>query len=213
MKQTKVFVVTSHGILNEGICHLLEDALTQRSVCGVGTFSDLLISTEIRKPDVIVLAEPVFGLPISYVVRKIREMNKNSRIVVLQYRLGIFSPYRLFRCGVYAVLHEDCTVTDLRQAVRNAENRRPFVTEYAAESLAMDRSRSDAPHLEFSDREAETFFMIVNGYTTREIAEALGVNSNVISMRKSSIGRRINVESISEMVQYALAHDIVRKIN
>jgi DNA-binding NarL/FixJ family response regulator len=208
-----ILIVTSQKILKEGICLLLSDPLTQRLIRSVDTLPELLEALTFHVPDVIVLAEPTFDLPIMLIARRIREFSRDLRIVTLQHRIALFSPSRLIKYGVYAILHGNCTVADLRHAVRYAECGKPYLSESAAELLACELSGWGPPHLKFSDREAETFFLIVNGHTLKKIAEIFAVNPSVISMHKAAIKKRINVGSISEMVQYALAHDIIGKVD
>jgi DNA-binding NarL/FixJ family response regulator len=204
-----ILIGSSHALLIEGICHLLTEPGVPRSLYGARSMPGLLKSIREKAHDVIILAEPIFDLPLEFVARRINEISPAARIVALHHRLAFFSPSLLLKCGVYALLRRNCTVTDLQLAVHYAGSGKFYLSDYLSECLALELGGRGAPHLLLSQQEIEVFIMLLKGYRTADIAVRLSTTPRAVSWHKSAIKRRINAKSFSEMVQYALSQSLV----
>jgi DNA-binding NarL/FixJ family response regulator len=209
VKNACVLVATNQTILLEGMCHLLAEARLSRMVHAVQSFSELLRLVNLRSYDVIVLTEPVFNLPITFVARRIKEVQADVRILALMDRASPLSPTALFEYGAYAVLCTDCSVTELRCALASVECGNLYISDYVTDRFACISTGMEPPHLKFSVREAEVFSLLIRGFTLAHIAEVLCETRNAISRCSSSIRRRLGIRNASGLILYALEHKLI----
>ena len=60
-----------------------------------------------------------------------------------------------------------------------------------------------------SDREFEVFSLLVGGKSITEIANNLHLSVKTVSTHKTRIMQKMGMTSLSEMVQYAVAHRLL----
>jgi len=64
-------------------------------------------------------------------------------------------------------------------------------------------------HKQLSDREFEVFTLLVGGKSITEIANGLHLSVKTVSTHKTRIMQKMDMNSLSEMVQYAVAHRLL----
>jgi DNA-binding CsgD family transcriptional regulator len=74
---------------------------------------------------------------------------------------------------------------------------------------AMPSNKSDLTHSALSDREFEVFCYLAKGKTITEIGEMLHLSVKTVSTHKTRIMQKMGLQSISELVQYAMAHHLL----
>ena len=66
-------------------------------------------------------------------------------------------------------------------------------------------------HKQLSDREFEVFLLLVGGKSITEIAKSLQLSVNTVSTHNTHIMQKMGMTSLSEMVQYAAEHRLLRR--
>jgi DNA-binding NarL/FixJ family response regulator len=59
-----------------------------------------------------------------------------------------------------------------------------------------------------SDREYEVFGLLVNGGSVSDIAARLHLSSKTVSTHKARILEKMGMDSIADLVRYAMAHKL-----
>lgn len=163
----------------------------------------------LRSHDVIVLTEPLFKLPITLVARQIKAVRDDVRIVALMDRDSSACATALFAFGVYAVLSTDCSVAELQCAVAKVEAGNLYISEYVTDRFAAILTGMQAPHLNFSMREAEVFSLLIGGHTFRHIGELLSATPDTIAKCCAAIKRHLGIKNASELILYALQQNVI----
>jgi DNA-binding NarL/FixJ family response regulator len=80
-----------------------------------------------------------------------------------------------------------------------------------AEQLALNimQPAEISLHKQLSDREFEVFSLLVSGKSITEIANGLHLSVKTVSTHKTRIMQKMGMASLSEMVQYAVAHKLL----
>jgi DNA-binding NarL/FixJ family response regulator len=73
-------------------------------------------------------------------------------------------------------------------------------------------SSEDLPHKQLSNREFEVFTLLVNGKSITEIAEMLHLSAKTVSTHKTRILQKMGMNSLAEMVQYAVQHKLLSSL-
>jgi DNA-binding NarL/FixJ family response regulator len=66
-----------------------------------------------------------------------------------------------------------------------------------------------ASHTRLSSREYRVFEMLVNGKRGSEIAQELSVSEKTVSTHKMKVMQKLNVETTSDLVRYAVRNGLV----
>jgi DNA-binding NarL/FixJ family response regulator len=70
----------------------------------------------------------------------------------------------------------------------------------------------DMPHTQLSNREFEVFNMLVSGKTLTDIGEQLHLSVKTVSTHKTRIMQKMQMNSLSEIIQYAVAHQLLNSV-
>ena len=101
--------------------------------------------------------------------------------------------------------------TQLVGAIRKVASGRPYISTEVAEQLALNimAPNEQLLHKQLSDREFEVFSLLVGGKSITEIANNLHLSVKTVSTHKTRIMQKMGMTSLSEMVQYAVAHRLL----
>lgn len=61
-----------------------------------------------------------------------------------------------------------------------------------------------------SPREREVLILVVEGRTSREIAQAIGVQPSTIDTYRSRIMAKLGVEELPSLVRFAVRHGLIK---
>jgi DNA-binding NarL/FixJ family response regulator len=118
---------------------------------------------------------------------------------------------RAIRAGANGYLTKESAGTQLVTALRKVASGRPYISMEVAEQLAMSAmpAKGDASHSSLSDREFEVFCHLAKGKSITEIGDMLHLSVKTVSTHKTRIMQKMELNSISDLVQYAIAHHLL----
>lgn len=209
----RIVIAEASEVMLEGIKHVLS---TKLPVKIVGEATDLEGTTaRVAKGgfDLLVLDASLAGKEVDAIA--------TVRASGCQLPILISSPYeelsyarRALRAGALGYITKGCKVAVLLHAVTCVASGRPYIIRPVAEQLAMASYSADSnwrPHTLLSERESEVFSMLVHGNSITQIAQALHLSVKTVSTHKTRLMQRMEMKSLSEMVQYAVAERLIEK--
>ncbi|MFT5588561.1 MAG: DNA-binding NarL/FixJ family response regulator [Bradyrhizobium sp.] len=145
-------------------------------------------------------------------IRQIKDEAPRLPILILTMHEEEQYAIRAIRAGARGYLTKESAGTQLLSAIRKVASGRPYISNEVAEQLAMDAmpSDDDSPHKKLSDREFEVFSLLVSGKTITEIADLLHLSAKTVSTHKTRILHKMAMNSLAELVQYAVACKLLK---
>ncbi len=126
--------------------------------------------------------------------------NEQRPVLIMSGHADVNACRRAFKGGAIDFLSKPIDETDLIEAVLNAHARFE-----AQDRLSAERRESAALLDSLTAREKEVLDMVVKGFSTREIAEALAVSPRTIDTHRANIGEKLGTTSVAEMARLVLA--------
>ncbi len=148
-------------------------------------------------------------------IRQIKqEAPKLSILILTMYEEEQYA-VRAIRAGALGYLTKESAETQLVNAIRRVASGRPYISAEVAEQLALNiiAPENELPHTLLSNREFEVFLMLSTGKTITEIASKLHLSAKTISTHKVRILNKMQMNTLSEIVQYAIKHNLLSSIN
>jgi DNA-binding NarL/FixJ family response regulator len=144
-------------------------------------------------------------------IRRLKEHAPKLPILVLTMHEEEQYAVRSIRAGASGYLTKESAATDLIDAIRRVAAGRLFISPSVAEQLALDTmaAHDRPPHHQLSDREFEVFQLMVRGRSITDIAEHLHLSVKTVSTHKARILQKMNMQSLAELVRYAVNHHLV----
>jgi DNA-binding NarL/FixJ family response regulator len=207
----RIVIADDHTIMREGLKRILDgapdidivgeaiDGFEVRGLVGRGGCDRLLryVSWPGRWGD--------------YLMRqKKREAPKLAILILTMHEEEQYA-VRAIRAGAQGYLTKESAGTQLVGAIRKVASGRPYISTEVAEQLVLNimMPNESLLHKQLSDREFEVFSLLVAGRSITEIANSLHLSVKTVSTHKTRIMQKMGMSSLSEMVQYAVAHRLL----
>jgi two-component system, NarL family, response regulator NreC len=214
-KQIRIVLADDHTVMRSGLKLLLE---READFVVVGEAADgrgAIQLTEATSPDVVVMdvAMPVLnGIDAA---ARITSSKPKTAVVVLSMHSDESYVLRALKSGVKGYLLKDSAESDLIAAVRHVMTGKPFFSPAISNMLVQDyireirqRGVEDSYEL-LTARERELLQLMAEGRTAKEIAADLNLSAHTIDTHRANIMRKLNVNSISELILYAMRKGII----
>ena len=214
-KQIRILLVDDHTVMRSGLKLLLE---REPDFLVIGEAADgraAIQLTEAISPDVVVMdiAMPVLnGIEAA---ARITSSKPKTAVIVLSMHSDESYVLRALKSGVKGYLLKDSAESDLIAAVRHVMTGKTFFSPAITNMLVQDyireirqRGVEDSYEL-LTSREREFLQLMAEGRTAKEIAADLNLSAHTIDTHRANIMRKLNVNSISELILYAMRKGII----
>lgn len=210
----RVLLVDDHAVVREGYRRLIEKnagievvAEGDSSASGYQAYKD-------AKPDVAVIDVSMPGRGGIDLVRQIRQLDPNARILIFSMHANATYAQQAFRAGARGYVTKSSPPEILISAIRDVYVGRPALCaeinqEIATRSLCDQGSAAD----QLSPREFEVLRMILDAKSTDEIAAAFNLSPKTVSNYHSEIKSKLGVKSDIELVYLCMQQGLVASLS
>jgi DNA-binding NarL/FixJ family response regulator len=202
----RVVVAEDHQLVRQGIVKLLESAgdLTVVGEADNGMQAIALVKT--LHPDVMVLdlAMPQFdGLE---ALVKIGTLTPRPQVVILSMHADPSMIRQALQSGAVGYVVKQSVADELIAAVRAAKNGSMFLSSGISGVIANSFFTESPKNLldRLSPREREVVERIVDGYSTREIADGLRTSVKTVEKQRRDAMRKLEVENLASLIRVSL---------
>lgn len=207
----RILIADDHTIMREGLKRIL-DGIEDIQVIGEAIDGHDTI-TKVRELsfDVLLLDLSMPGRSGVDLIHQVRSEFPKLPILILTMHEEEQYAVRAIRAGANGYLTKESAGTQLVTALRKVASGRPYISIEVAEELAMSAmaGTTEVSHSSLSDREYEVFHMLAKGKSITEIGELLHLSVKTVSTHKTRIMQKMGLNSLSELVQYAVAHKLL----
>ena len=207
----RIVIADDHTIMREGLKRILDGA---PDIDIVGEAIDgFEVLNHVRQGgfDLLLLDLSMPGRSGVDLIRQIRSEAPKLAILILTMHEEEQYAVRAIRAGAQGYLTKESAGTQLVGAIHKVASGRPYISAEVAEQLVLNimMPNESLLHKQLSDREFEVFSLLVAGKSITEIANNLHLSVKTVSTHKTRIMQKMGMTSLSEMVQYAVAHRLL----
>lgn len=168
------------------------------------------------RPDILVLDIAISGRDGVSVIREIKKLAPEARIVVLTMLAAKDIVYNALRCGADAYVLKDASLDELLLALDAVIHGRSYVSS-GISALLIDGLRQAEPlsriderwHL-LTPREREVLHHVSKGKKTWEIADCLHRSIKTVEKHRANIKRKLGTKSTTEMRAFGVRFGLLR---
>jgi len=205
-KPIRVLVVDDHAIVREGICSLLA---RRKDIEVVGEAADgkRAIDAVVQfDPDVVLMDIQMPGLNGLEATREIHKRFPSTRILVLTQHESKEYVVPLLRAGAVGYITKTARATELIGAIRAVYEQGaylpPRITQTLVDALVETPDATEQPLL--TERELEVLRLVVEGLSSREIAERLNISVKTVDTHRANIMDKVGAHNTAELTKYAI---------
>jgi DNA-binding NarL/FixJ family response regulator len=215
MDRIRVLVADDHVMVREGLRLLLEAQSDIKVVGEAGDGIEALERVREFRPDVVLLDIAMPRMNGLEAVRLIREAVPETRIVVLSMYEKEAYAHQAIEAGAHGYVLKGEPCCEVLEAIRAAcADRYYFSSKVHADVIkgylgGRPHSQPNKGFDSLTERERQTFFLLIEGNTSPQIGKALCLSIKTVEKHRASICRKIGTSSPLEMMKYAIRWGII----
>jgi DNA-binding NarL/FixJ family response regulator len=203
----KVVVADDHAIVREGISVLLKEHFTVIGMAADGL--EAVMMTERLRPTVLVVDLTMPKLTGLEVVKQIQERVPTTKTIVLSMNDDETQIARAIKNGASGYVFKQMGGSELVKAIHEVMRGRRYLTPLIdAERIESYLRHSDPiptdPYDMLTPREREILSLVVQGYTSQQIAGFLSISSRTVEVHRAHLLAKFNVNNVVELIHIAL---------
>ena len=215
MRKIRVLVVDDHTLVRDGIRSLLALSSDIEVVGEAANGKDALGKVKRLSPDVVLmdLAMPVMnGLEAT---RRIRREFPGIRVIALTQYDDSEYVVPIIEAGARGFISKMAAFSELATAIQAVSKGESFLSPSAAAALVEECQNKPGPegakdpYDQLTDREREVLKLVVEGHTTRQIADMLIVSPKTVEWYKTSLMNKLNIHNRTELIKFAIRKGII----
>jgi DNA-binding NarL/FixJ family response regulator len=204
----RILLADDHPIVREGLRKLLEAEPDFAVVAETGDGLKVELLVESLRPDVLVLDLMLPGLGGLEIVRRVRRILPQTRVVMLSMYGNAAYVADALAGGASAYILKRSTAAELVAAIRSALAGQPYLdsslSPEAIERQRHQKGRSVDPYETLTRREREVLHLVGEGLSSAEIAGRLGVSPRTVDMHRRHLVRKLQLTGQAALARYAL---------
>ncbi len=121
---------------------------------------------------------------------------------------------RAIKAGAMGYITKDCEPDILQAAIRKVTAHGNYITPEIAEKMvfAVASAASQLPHHQLTNRELEILQQLIAGLSVRAIATRLSISNKTVSTHKTRLMEKLNLNSIADLMRYAMDNDLLSQL-
>jgi DNA-binding NarL/FixJ family response regulator len=210
-----IFLADDHTIVRQGLAKLLEGEPNLRVVGEAENGREAVVKVEKLQPDVVLMDIAMPMLNGIEATRQIRKACPQTKVIILSMHSHDRYISELFSLGASGYLLKSSTGSDIINAIHTALKGSTYLSPSISDKVIEDylslkkKSHQDDLYNRLSNREREVFQMIAEGRATKEIADILCVSPSTVKTHRSNIMEKLEMDNISQLIQFAIHLGIV----
>ena len=215
-KTISIVLADDHSIVREGLAAFC-DAQPELQI--VGQCSDGLAAVEMIRslaPDFAIIDLHMTKLHGLEVIRKVREANSQTKLVVLSISRDEKMVLEALRAGANGYLLKDGPARHLLDAIRYIQDGGVYISPLLRRDYLLEAPRkapAEDPLASLSRREYEVFSFLVDGMRPKDIAKLLDISPKTVDTYRSNIMRKLGIHDLVGLVKFAINRNLTSASN
>ncbi|ENJ7288235.1 fimbria biosynthesis transcriptional regulator FimZ [Enterobacter hormaechei] len=210
MKPASVIIMDEHPIVRMSIEVLLQKNKNIQVKLKSGDSHEVLDCIRNHPIDLVILDIEMTGTDGFALLKRIRNLNKDIKVLFLSSKSEAFYAGRAIRAGANGFVSKRNDLGEIYNAVEMILTGYSFFPSETLSFINHLGSRTGAAvDMPLSNREVTVLRYLANGLSNKEIADQLLLSNKTISAHKSNIFSKLGVQSIVELIDYAKAHELL----
>ena len=214
-KPITIVIADDHAIVRQGLKKILKEEKDIRVVGEAKDGRDAVNKVQDLRPDIVIMDIAMPELNGIEATRQIKQAGMGTKIIILSMHDHGRYIRELLGLGVSGYLLKNAASRDIVKAVKSAIEGNTYLSPSISSRVIEDYVGMNKKSLEeelyntLSNREREVFQMVVEGSSTKKIAETLCVSPSTIKSHRSNIMEKLKMDNLSQLIQYAIQLGII----
>lgn len=211
MNQIRLWIADDHVVVRTGLKQIVATTKDMKIVGESQDGSSTLQAIAQKNIDVLLLDLSMPGGGVE-LIPQLLKIKPALRIVVLTMHGEPQMASRAVKAGAVGYVTKDADVKVLLHAVRTVASGGNFMEPRLADALLFERvgESAEPPPDILTKRERQVLMHFASGQSLGDIADSLGCNVKTVSVHKTHLMRKLNIQNNAELIHYSMRHGLTR---
>lgn len=210
MAHTRVVIVDDHALVRQGLRLILHGVAGIEVVGECSCGEDALKAAVKDRPDVMLMdVHMPQGLDGITTARHLRQIAPQVRVIMLTMFDDRAHVEKMLDAGVSGIVFKHDDSSEIVAAIQHGQPGRPYLSRRWGQRANAETVSPSRTAERLSPRETEVLVLLAQGYTNREVADALHISVKTVETHRQHIMRRIGLHSRAALVRYAYQNGLV----
>jgi DNA-binding NarL/FixJ family response regulator len=211
---TKIIIADDHAIVRDGLQALLDSQGNYRVIGTASGGREAVRLARDLQPDLVIMDISMPELNGIEATEQIMQIHPDTRIIILSMHSGPEHIFRALKAGARGYLMKESAGKELILAIKAVTDGRRYLSEKIDDLLIEDyiQNREPLPSRKslngLSNREREVLQLVVEGKSSREIAEILYLSPKTVETYRSRLMDKLGIRDIPGLVKFAIQEGI-----
>lgn len=213
-KTFKVLLADDHVLIRHGIKNIIKKNDQFAVVGEVSSGKELMSFLENSETDLIILDISMPDIGGMEAIGLVKNKYPWIKILMLTMHKNKQYFYNAMAAGADGYLMKDDSDEELLVAITKVLSGKSYISPYMTDDFADDvinmyRNERRTPFQELTKREKEILQLVVQGLTSKKMAEQLNLSQRTIDHHRSNLLRKFNRKNSVDLVNYAVRNGFV----
>ena len=208
----KVLLADDHSIVRAGLRRIVEESGDMEVIAEAADGREAIQQAHKQLPDVAVIDISMPALDGLEVISQLRNYYPKLPILILTMHEEGQYVVRAIEAGAMGYITKQSAPEQLVMAIRKVHSGSRFVTDEAAEALALRVAKGahgQSPLDSLSMRELQVLRRLAMGHTNREIASAYSISIKTVDTYRSRLLKKLNLRNNAELSRFAIQNRLI----
>jgi DNA-binding NarL/FixJ family response regulator len=208
----RVLLADDHSIVRAGLRRIVEESGEMQVVAEAADGQEAIQLVKKTAPDVAVIDISMPGLDGLEVIGQLQALDSELPILVLTMHEEGQYVVRAIQAGALGYLTKQSAPEQLVKAIRKIYRGQRYITDEAAESLALRVARGSNGKSSLdslSMRELQVLRRLAMGHTNREIANAYHISIKTVDTYRSRLLKKLGLRNNAELSRFAIQNRLI----
>lgn len=207
----RVVIAEDHHLVRQGICKLLEDGGDIQVVGEADNGRDTVRLCRLLRPDVLVLDISMPQLNGLDTLAELKTAKPSPHVVILSMHADLGIVQQALHGGALGYVLKHAIADELLAAVRAASGGSVYLSSGVSQVLTSGIYSKRSQNLldRLSPRERQVVERIVEGYSTKEIADLMHTSVKTVEKQRRDAMRKLEVDNTASLVRVSLELGLV----
>ena len=210
----RIVLADDHSLIRHGIKNLIKKHDRLQVVGEVSDGDELLDFLKIEPVDMVILDISMRKINGVEVVGRVKEKYPGIKILMLTMHDSQQVFYNAMVAGADGYLLKDDSGEELLIAIEKVQNGKKYISPTLTDNVTddvfrMHRDGKKSLYQELSKREKQVLQLVVDGNTSKEMAEHLGLSPRTIDHHRSRLLKKLNKKNSVDLVNFAVRSGLI----
>jgi len=199
--------------MRDGLRSILEREGGIEVVATASNGRETVLEARRLNPDIVLMDIVMPELSGIEAAAQIRDHCESTRVIILSMHSTVEHIFRALQAGAMGYLLKGSAGSEVVEAVRAVRAGRRYLTRKVSDVVVdgyVREHRASSPLESLSPREREVMLLVVEGRSSREIADALHLSPKTVETHRSRLMEKLGVENVIGLVKFAVQHGLAK---